>query len=144
MTLRSFLFVPGDSDKKLARGSESGADALILDLEDAVAPSRKPLARDMVRDYLAALAWDQQPRIERWLIDYAGAPDTPYVRAVSRIVLVAACRRIRKPGAKYDEMVILESPQGTDKSSGLRALACNNRRKYTKHRKRTNTWIRNS
>jgi len=76
-----------------------------------------------VREYLASLAWDQEPRIERWLIDYAGAPDTPYVRAVSRIVLVAACRRIRKPGAKYDEMLILESPQGTDKSSGLRALA---------------------
>lgn len=78
-----------------------------------------------VRDYLSALAWDQETRIERWLIDYAGAPDTPYVRAVSRIVLVAACRRIRKPGAKYDEMLILESPQGTDKSSGLRALAAN-------------------
>ncbi len=68
-----------------------------------------------VREYLGSLAWDQEPRIERWLIDYAGAPDTPYVRAVSRIVLVAACRRIRKPGAKYDEMLILESPQGTDK-----------------------------
>jgi len=78
-----------------------------------------------VRDYLSTLAWDQEPRIERWLIDYAGAPDTPYVRAVSRIVLVAACRRIRNPGAKYDEMLILESAQGTDKSSGLRALSAN-------------------
>jgi hypothetical protein len=78
-----------------------------------------------VRDYLNTLAWDQEPRIERWLIDYAGAPDTEYVRAVSRIVLIAACRRIRKPGAKYDEMLILESPQGSDKSSGLRALAFN-------------------
>jgi hypothetical protein len=77
-----------------------------------------------VRDYLASLAWDQQPRIERWLIDYAGAPDTPYVRAVSKIVLVAACRRIRKPGSKYDEMLILESPQGTDKclARGTRVL----------------------
>ena len=68
-----------------------------------------------VRDYLASLAWDQEPRIERWLIDYAGAPDTPYVRAVSRLVMVAACRRIRKPGAKFDEMLILESSQGTNK-----------------------------
>lgn len=77
-----------------------------------------------VRDYLSSLAWDQEPRIERWLIDYAGAPDTPYVRAVSRIVLVAACRRIRKPGSKYDEMLILESPQGTDKclARGTRVL----------------------
>lgn len=78
-----------------------------------------------VREYLDSLAWDQEPRIERWLIDYAGAPDTPYVRAVSRIVLVAACRRVRKPGAKYDEMLILESPQGSDKSQGLRSLAFN-------------------
>jgi citrate lyase subunit beta / citryl-CoA lyase len=54
MTLRSFLFVPGDSDKKLAKGATSGADALILDLEDSVAPPRKALARDMVRDYLSA------------------------------------------------------------------------------------------
>jgi len=77
-----------------------------------------------VRDYLSTLAWDQEPRIERWLIDYAGAPDTPYVRAVSRIVLIAACRRIRKPGSKYDEMLILESPQGTDKclARGTRVL----------------------
>jgi predicted P-loop ATPase len=79
-----------------------------------------------VRDYLSSIAWDQEPRIERWLIDYAGAPDTPYVRAVSRIVLVAACRRVRQPGAKYDEMLILETPlQGTEKSTALRILAFN-------------------
>jgi citrate lyase subunit beta/citryl-CoA lyase len=54
MTLRSFLFVPGDSEKKLAKGDSSPADALILDIEDSVAPSRKPIAREMVREYLAA------------------------------------------------------------------------------------------
>ncbi|SMH30732.1 HpcH/HpaI aldolase/citrate lyase family protein [Mesorhizobium australicum] len=54
MTLRSFLFVPGDSEKKLAKGAGSGADALILDIEDSVAVERKPLARSMVADYLAA------------------------------------------------------------------------------------------
>lgn len=56
MTLRSFLFVPGDSEKKLAKGDSSPADALILDIEDSVAPSRKPIAREMVREYLAARA----------------------------------------------------------------------------------------
>lgn len=54
MTLRSFLFVPGDSERKLARGAASGADALILDLEDSVAPDRKEIARAMVAEYLAA------------------------------------------------------------------------------------------
>ena len=50
--LRSLLFVPGDSEKKLSKGIESPADALILDLEDAVAPSRTQIARGMVLDYL--------------------------------------------------------------------------------------------
>lgn len=50
--LRSLLFVPGDSDKKLAKGHASAADALILDLEDAVALERLPAAREMVRSFL--------------------------------------------------------------------------------------------
>jgi citrate lyase subunit beta/citryl-CoA lyase len=54
MRLRSLLFVPGDSVHKFAKASGIGADALILDLEDAVAPPRKALARDMVKNLLAA------------------------------------------------------------------------------------------
>ena len=54
MSLRSLLFVPGDSEKKLARSESYGADALILDLEDSVAPGRKTTARDMVHAFLAA------------------------------------------------------------------------------------------
>ncbi|CAN5427168.1 CoA ester lyase [soil metagenome] len=52
MRLRSLLFVPGDSDKKFARASIAGADALILDLEDAVAPQRKAEAREMVAGWI--------------------------------------------------------------------------------------------
>jgi len=54
MRLRSLLFVPGDSEKKFARASTSGADALILDLEDAVAPSRKAAARESVAGMIDA------------------------------------------------------------------------------------------
>ncbi|ALM86067.1 CoA ester lyase [Bordetella sp. N] len=54
MALRSFLFVPGDSERKLAKGDTVGADALILDLEDSVDISRLPVARGMVREYLLA------------------------------------------------------------------------------------------
>ena len=43
--MRSLLFVPADSERKLAKGLESGADALILDLEDSVAAERKASAR---------------------------------------------------------------------------------------------------
>jgi citrate lyase subunit beta/citryl-CoA lyase len=45
MRLRSLLFVPGDSERKFARAKDSGADALILDLEDSVAASEKPTGR---------------------------------------------------------------------------------------------------
>ena len=54
MTLRSFLFVPGDSERKQAKAESSQADALILDLEDAVTPENLPRAREMVREYLRA------------------------------------------------------------------------------------------
>jgi citrate lyase subunit beta/citryl-CoA lyase len=52
--LRSLLFVPADSERKLAKALLSGADAMVLDLEDAVLPERKPIARDMLRSYLAS------------------------------------------------------------------------------------------
>lgn len=62
---------------------------------------------------------------ETWLIRFAGAEDTPYVREVSRLFLVAAVRRVRDPGCLFQEMVILESAQGKGKSEGLRALVPN-------------------
>lgn len=52
MRLRSLLFVPGDSQRKFERGCQSGADVLILDLEDAVAPSMKDMAREQVAGWL--------------------------------------------------------------------------------------------
>jgi citrate lyase subunit beta / citryl-CoA lyase len=54
MSARSLLFVPGDSDKKLAKSAQSAADILVLDLEDSVAPAQKARARQRVREYLAA------------------------------------------------------------------------------------------
>ncbi len=52
MILRSLLFVPGDSEKKLAKAQSSPADALILDLEDSVTAENRPKARGLVREYL--------------------------------------------------------------------------------------------
>jgi citrate lyase subunit beta/citryl-CoA lyase len=54
MNLRSLLFVPGDSERKQARATQSPADALILDLEDSVAPARLPAARELVAALLRA------------------------------------------------------------------------------------------
>lgn len=53
MKLRSLLFVPADSERKLARARDAGADALILDLEDSVAPPNRPAARALAAAYLA-------------------------------------------------------------------------------------------
>ncbi len=61
--IRSILFVPADSEKKLARAGGTGADALVLDLEDAVLPERKPLARQMMADWLRA----QSDRSKFWV-----------------------------------------------------------------------------
>ena len=46
---RSWLFVPADSDKKIAKALDSAADAIIFDLEDSVAPERKTAARDILK-----------------------------------------------------------------------------------------------
>jgi citrate lyase subunit beta/citryl-CoA lyase len=52
--LRSLLFVPGDRPERFAKAAASGADAIILDLEDSVVPERKAAAREAVVDYLSA------------------------------------------------------------------------------------------
>ncbi len=51
---RSWLFVPGDSERKLAKGPSTRADVLILDIEDSVSPARKPVARKMIGEYLSS------------------------------------------------------------------------------------------
>jgi citrate lyase subunit beta/citryl-CoA lyase len=63
--MRSMLFVPADSERKLARGLESGADALILDLEDSVAAANRPTARRLARDFLEAHSPDRVLRYIR-------------------------------------------------------------------------------
>jgi citrate lyase subunit beta/citryl-CoA lyase len=62
--MRSLLFVPADSERKLARGLDSSADALILDLEDSVAAPNRPTARKRAREFLAAHGPD---RIRRYV-----------------------------------------------------------------------------
>jgi len=61
--MRSLLFVPGDDAKKLDKSLTSEADALILDLEDSVAPSRKAAARDLVAQYLKARSGNPGPKL---------------------------------------------------------------------------------
>src|SRR5689334_7546845 len=53
---RSWLFAPGDSDKKMEKATAGSADIVIFDLEDAVAPEEKPKARGMVLEFLKSQA----------------------------------------------------------------------------------------
>ncbi len=53
-TARSWLFAPGDSDRKITKAMEGSADIVLIDLEDAVTIDNKPLARQMVHDFLLA------------------------------------------------------------------------------------------
>ena len=62
MRLRSLLFVPGDSEKKLARAASIAADAIIIDLEDSVMPENKALARGLAAEYMAGLPAEMRAR----------------------------------------------------------------------------------
>lgn len=78
---------------------------------------------DPVLDYLDGLQWDGQPRLDRWLATYMGAADTELNRAVSRLSLIAAVRRVRAPGTKFDQIIVLEGHQGQGKSEAVEILA---------------------
>lgn len=70
-----------------------------------------------IKEYLEGLpAWDGKKRLETLLIDYLGAEDSSYVRAVTRKTLVAAVARIYEPGIKFDTVLVLSGPQGIGKS----------------------------
>lgn len=75
-----------------------------------------------VRDYLGSLWWDGIPRIDTLLVDYLGAEDSLYVRAVTRKALTAAVARVFNPGCKFDYMLVLVGPQGIGKSHFIAKL----------------------
>ncbi len=118
---------------------DAALDRLYLSIEEAfgyLPPDRlfRTVASDMcmqnrfhpVREELDwfQYTWDGKPRLDSWLVDYAAAEDTEFNRAVGAIVMIAAVRRVRKPGTKFDEMLVLESAdQGMNKSSLVAAMA---------------------
>lgn len=75
-----------------------------------------------VKDWLEDLKWDGKPRLDRLLIDTAGVEDNIYTRGVSRCLLIAAVKRIYEPGCKHDYVPVLESRQGTKKSTWVATL----------------------
>ena len=76
-----------------------------------------------IKEFLAALPeWDEIPRVDTLLVDFLGAADNAYVRAVTRKTLVAAIARVMSPGCKFDTMLVLSGPQGKGKSTLIAKL----------------------
>jgi predicted P-loop ATPase len=76
-----------------------------------------------VRQYLESVAWDGVNRLDTWLTTYLGVEDSNYAQAVGARWLISAVARIYRPGVKADCCLILEGPQGSKKSTALKALA---------------------
>lgn len=70
-----------------------------------------------VREFLNSLEWDGRERLDTLLIDYLGAEDNDYTRAVTRKTFIAAVARIYRPGIKFDTVLTLMGPQGIGKST---------------------------
>ncbi|MDE2411616.1 MAG: CoA ester lyase [Sphingomonadales bacterium] len=105
MAVRSWLFVPADSEKKLAKAPAAGADVLILDLEDSVVPANKVMARDMTRAWLQDQRQQvtQGRRAGRWV--RINALDTRYWRDDLLAVMPGAPDGIMLPKAAGPDAV---------------------------------------
>lgn len=105
MALRSWLFVPGDSEKKLGKAAATGADAIIVDLEDSVTPDAKPAARALACEWLRAHGQQvvQERRFARWV--RINALDTPFWRDDLAAVMPGAPDGIMLPKSEGPESV---------------------------------------
>lgn len=111
--IRAFLV----QTMKVNWGKDDVMEALLtVALENTVHP---------VREYLDRQIWDGEERLDGWLTRYAGVEDNAYTRAVGAKVLLAAVRRVRVPGCKFDNVMVLEGEQGVGKSSLIRVLCPN-------------------
>ena len=72
---------------------------------------------------LDVLKWDGVKRLDQWLTTYLGVEDTPLHQAQGRLVLMAAVRRAYDPGCVFQHVLVLEGPEGTDKSSTIKMMA---------------------
>lgn len=76
-----------------------------------------------LKDYVRGLPdWDGVPRVDTLLVDYLGAEDSAYTRAVTRKTLIGAIQRVLEPGCKFDTVLVLDGKPGIGKSTLLRKL----------------------
>lgn len=94
-------------------------------IEDAIGYIAVKHSYHPVRDYLDKLEWDGVLRLDTWLKKYLNTEDMPepYLSAISRKSICAMVARIQQPGIKYDNVLILNGPQGIGKSTAAQILA---------------------
>lgn len=76
-----------------------------------------------VKDYFNSIQWDGIPRLDTMLRDTLGCEDTPLSRAQSKCTMMGIVKRVYEPGCKYDQVLVLEGPQGIKKSTWIKTLA---------------------
>jgi putative DNA primase/helicase len=87
-------------------------------IKDALLTAASERIFHPIKDYLEGLpVWDGTERVDTLLIDYLGAEDNRYTRAIMRKTLVAAVTRIYEPGIKFDYILVINGPQGIGKST---------------------------
>lgn len=94
-----------------------GFNTALSNIEDALNVIYEANRFHSVRDYLSGLVWDGKERLDTLFVEYLGAEDMPYTRAVTRKALTAAVARVYEPGIKFDNMLTLVGPQGLGKST---------------------------
>jgi citrate lyase subunit beta/citryl-CoA lyase len=112
--MRSLLFVPGDSERKIAKGLACAADALILDLEDSVAPDRKPAARELCRATLEAQSGQPHLFVRINALDTADAVQdlAAIVRGRPFGIMLPKCRGAAEVARLSDMLTALEARDG--------------------------------
>jgi len=92
-------------------------------VRDAIASYAQDHAYHPVHDYLDALQWDGEDRLDGWLTTYLGVEQCAYSDGVGSLFLTSMVARILEPGCKVDHMLVLEGNQGELKSTACRVLA---------------------
>lgn len=95
-------------------------------IDDGMIIEAERLRFHPIKDFLNGLEWDGEQRVDNLLIDFFGAPDSDYSKAVIRKWMVAAVARVFNPGVKFDYVPVLVDPeQGSFKSTFVRILGKN-------------------
>lgn len=80
-----------------------------------------------VKQYLESLEWDGVPRVETMFTTFLSAKDCELYHVYAKLFMIAAIKRVYKPGCKFDNMLVLQGEQGNGKSTFCEKLAVNDK-----------------